>query len=74
MRLLEMEEMHMMNDKRKMFVKLARRSLGLPSDASSCCAAEDHCCSADEQNERSERRGGTHETEGAEVTSLVAAH
>lgn len=64
----------MINDKRKMFVELARRSLGLPSDASSCCAAEDHCCSPDEQIERSECRGGAHETEGAEVTGHVAAH
>jgi hypothetical protein len=64
----------MVNDKRKMFVELARRSLGLPSGASSCCAAEDHCCSPDEQIERSERRGGAHETEGTEVTSLVAAN
>ena len=63
----------MMNDKRKMFVELARRSLGLPSDASSCCAAEDHCCSPGEHIEQSECRDGVQETEGAEVTSLVAA-
>lgn len=61
-----------MNDKRKMFVELARRSLGLPSDASSCCTAEDNCCSHDEQIEQSECRGGARETEGAEVKSLVA--
>lgn len=62
-----------MNDKRKMFVELARKSLGLPSDASSCCAAEDQCCSPNEQIALSECRGGACATEGADVISLVAA-
>jgi hypothetical protein len=56
-----------MNDKRKMFVELARKSLGLPSDASSCCSAEEQCCLPAEQIEQSECRDGARVTEGAEV-------
>jgi hypothetical protein len=63
----------MTNDKRKMFVELARRSLGLPSGSSACCAAEDNCCSPGEQIEQSDCGAGAHEAESA-VTSVVAAH